>query len=132
MTINTSDIMSAKFVNHGRSIQTGLDCWGLVMIVMQRFNKNIPDFDISCYDSSDIHNAKCFSESKFVFSKYPEEGSIVAMNLDRNAPTYTQHFGVCLDNKRFIQILEKHGVLITSLNDRFFKNIIIGYYKWLE
>jgi hypothetical protein len=129
--IQTRDLMAIPFVDRGRSMH-GADCWGFVMIVMKRFNKTIPDFDICCYDSKDIHGAKCFAESKFIFSKEPEAGSIVAMNLDRTAPTFTQHFGVCLDKTKFIQILEKRGVIITSINDRFFKNIIMGYYKWLE
>lgn len=129
--IETRDLMSIPFVNRGRTIH-GADCWGFVMIVMERFNKHIPDFDLECYDTKNIHGMKCFAESKFIFSKTPEAGSIVAMNLDRTAPEYTQHFGVCLDKTKFIQILEKRGVIVTSFNDRFFKNIIVGYYKWSE
>ena len=127
--INTSKFLGIKFVNGGRS-STECDCWGLVMLVMQEFDKMVPDFNISCYDSRDIHSMKCFIEDKFIKTNNPDKAIIVAINLDRSHPSYTQHFGVCLNNRQFIHILEKHGVLISKIDDKFFKNIIAGYYSW--
>ena len=61
----------------------------------------------------------------------PEKGCAVVMALDTFRPNQVQHLGVCIDNIRFIHILEKHGCLISRTDDRFFKNKIRGYYRWI-
>ena len=129
--IDIADIRKAKFVDGGRTIHE-IDCWGLVMIVMKRFNKHVPDFKISCYDVDGINQIKLFVENKFVKTDKLFGGMIVAMRMDREHPEYTQHFGVSIDHKRFLHILDKTGVIISSVNDSIYKNIISGYYDWME
>lgn len=129
--IDISDLLSVPFVDRGRDLN-GLDCWGLVMVVMKKFGYDYPDFDISCKDSQSASDSRknSFLENKFRLVK-AQPGSVVGLYLDRTAPTLVAHFGVCLDHRKFIHILETRGVLVSDLQHPFFKNIIAGYYQWI-
>ena len=129
--IYTDDIRKAKFIDGGRSINE-IDCWGLVMIVMQRFGKSVPDFKVSCYDTDGVNKIKLFVEDKFKRVETLSGGMIVAMRMDRKHPDYTQHFGVSIDRKRFLHILDKTGVIVSNIHDQVYKNIISGYYDWVN
>ena len=41
-----------------------------------------------------------------------------------------QHYGVCLDEKRFIHTLHKPGVIVSKFDHKFFARKIAGYYVW--
>lgn len=129
--IDVADLVGIPFVSKGRNPETGLDCWGLVMEVGRRMGKNIPDFYVDAMDSKQIGAIKSFAEKDWTQIDKPETGVIVGIRLDRAClPDVTQHFGVCLDRRRFIHTMQDTGVIITDLNHRFFKNIITGFYHW--
>ena len=128
--IDISNLIGVPFKSRGRSIHDGFDCWGLVIEVFRRININLPDFYIDAYDSFEIDKTRNIFESNWEKVKKPDMGIVIGLNFDRMAPDITQHFGVCLDNRKFIHVVEGSGVIITQLNHAFFKNIIAGYYKW--
>ena len=126
---DVSDLIGVPFVSKGRDPKTGLDCWGLVVEVGRRMGKNIPDFYVDAMDSKQIGVIKEFVEKDWQKAEKPDTGVIVGIRLDRGClPDVTQHFGVCLDRRRFIHTMQDTGVIITDLNHRFFKNIITGFY----
>jgi len=129
--LDVSDLIGTPFVSKGRNPKTGLDCWGLVMEISRRMGKGIPDFYVDAMDSKQIGVIKSFAEKDWTKTDKPETGVVVGIRLDRGClPDVTQHFGVCLDRRRFIHTMQDTGVIITDLNHRFFKNIITGYYFW--
>lgn len=129
--IDITGLIGIPFKSRGRSIKTGFDCWGLVIEVFKRINITIPDFYIDAYDSIEIDKTRKIFESNWQKVYKPDTGIVVGLNLDRNNPDITQHFGVCLDNRKFIQVVEGSGVITTRFDHAFFKNIIAGYYKWI-
>ncbi len=130
MSITINDLLGVPFVNGGRDLN-GLDCWGLVMIVMKRLGQDFPDFNISCEDSLKINNTKSFMSNKFEVIK-PNTGAIIGLYMDRSTPDLVAHFGVCLTHRRFIHTLKTHGVIVSDIYHPFFKNLIAGYYRWIK
>lgn len=125
------DILGTPFVDKGRDPARGLDCWGLFMLIMRRFGLDVPDYGISSLDSEAIHF--CFLGERggpWRAAPCPARGMAVAMRLDPKMPQMVQHYGVCLDDRRFIHTLRKTGVLVTRINHRFFKDRIAGFYEW--
>lgn len=125
-----SDLIGIPFVSKGRDPATGLDCWGLVLEVGRRMGVEFPDFYVDADDSRQIGCIKEFVERDWRMVSAPVAGAVVGIRLDRNIPDITQHYGVCLDDRRFIHTMKNVGVIITDFNHRFFKNIITGYYLW--
>lgn len=129
--MTVSDLIGVPFVSRGRDPETGLDCWGLVMEVSMRYGKKIPDFYVDAYDSRRIGVIHDIVQSDWVRVPQAEPGAVVGMKLDREClPDVVQHYGVCLDRKRFIHTLKDTGVIISRLDHRFFKQHIEGFYQW--
>ena len=131
MQLNVSDLIGVPFVDGGRDPDTGLDCWGLFMIVMDRLGTPVPDYKISCFDSTEIGRAArhaLATQWKKVYQPAPGVGLV--LDIDPAKPGIKQHFGVCVSKDRFIHTLEKTGVILTKLSDGFWKAKIKGMYKW--
>ena len=129
--VTVNDLIGVPFVSRGRDPKTGLDCWGLVMEVGKRFGKNIPDFLVDAHDSKQIGVIHAFVEKDWTKTDHPQPGAVIGLRLDRAClPDVTQHYGVCLDTRRFIHAMEGVGVVVTRLDHRFFRNIISGFYLW--
>lgn len=140
--IEYRDLQAAPFVDGGRDPKIGLDCWGLLMVVMERFGYRVPDFQVSCF-KTDMINGLFASETGDPISvdsevrgmwkraDEPTGGRAVALRIDPMMPNMVQHYGVCLDKHKFIHTLQKTGVLVTRLDHRFFANKIVGFYEWI-
>jgi len=131
--IEYGDLLGVQFVDGGRDPKTGLDCWGLVMVVMQRFGNRVPDFKISCFDSAAAFARFGCEEKSGNWRRFagPAPGRLVVMAIDPWRPAFVQHYGVCLDKRHFIHILEKTKVIRSKLKHSYFSNKIAGYYEWI-
>ena len=129
--LRVGDYIGTPFVDGGRDPAAGLDCWGLVMAVMRQMGIEIPDYTISCFDSSAVGDqarqdmARCLEPVS-----QPEPGAIVLMSTDPEVPGAIQHFGVCIDSRRFIHTSERTGCIVTRVSDRFWVHRIKGFYRW--
>jgi len=133
VTIEYRDLLGTPFVNGGRNLEKGLDCWGLFMEVMRRFGHSIPDFKISCSDSTAIDHMFRMETGESQMWKPesgPAAGMAVVLSLDPYMRGMVQHYGVCLDDKFFIHTLNKTGVIVTRFTHRYFGRKIAGYYSW--
>lgn len=129
--IPISDLIGVPFVSKGRDPKTGLDCWGLVLEVGQRMGKAFPDFFVDAHDSKQIGVIYDFVQKDWLHIPSSQEGAVVGLRLDRGCmPGIVQHYGVCLDRKRFIHTLKNTGVIVSRLDHRFFARHIEGYYLW--
>ena len=130
--IKYNDLLDVPFVDGGRDPETGLDCWGLVMEVMSRFGNNVPDFGISCWDAASIAAAygREKASGKWRKADGPAPGLLVVMAFDPLHPGMVQHYGVCLDRRRFIHILDKTKVIVSKVAGDYFAKRIAGFYEW--
>lgn len=125
-------LIGVPFVDGGRDPATGLDCWGMLMAACLVFGRVVEDFKISCFSSAAIYlNAVNEISEKKAWHPVGQAapGAVITLALDDHYPGLIQHFGVMIDNHRFIHTLLKTGGIVTPVTHPFFKGKIIGYYQ---
>ncbi|MCE5265668.1 MAG: NlpC/P60 family protein [Deltaproteobacteria bacterium] len=128
-----NDLFKARFVRGGRDVRTGLDCQGLFLEVMRRYGHDVTDRDVAAYATFIVAAAinSELASGKWQRIDAPEEGCAVGLALDPENPAMAQHLGVCIGRDRFIHIMETHGVKVSAVEDRFFRDKIRGFYRWV-
>jgi len=127
--VKLNDLMTVKYKAGGRSVEGGLDCYGLVKVIYSRLGKTLPEFDgQATTDYKNINNLAMKAKNRFIRLNFPEPFCIVAIMRVR---PYVSHIGVMLeDNVHFIHILEDNGVTVSSIQDIKWADRIEGYYRW--
>jgi hypothetical protein len=126
-----SDLVGIKFVDKGRNPSTGVDCWGLIMLAFERYGWKIPDFNVSCFASSDIHAKYLLNMRGWKSVDVMREATVVAMSMDPDMPNVVQHFGYATDTHNVLHTLLKMGSVNMRINHPFIKHKIKGYYEWI-
>jgi cell wall-associated NlpC family hydrolase len=109
------------------------DCQGLFLEVMRCLGKNVEEVCVE-EDATKIVDKAIKDQLKngrWLRLSEPEKGCVVTLALDNNDPSLVSHLGVYLGNYQFIHILEKRGVILSRIDDRFFKPKIRGFYRWI-
>ena len=126
------NLVGGRFVNGGRSIVTGLDCWGLVMEVYRRYGITIPDFTIDAFAFQAIDVLAGEAAATRVWEKVqePKDRDAPLVALMRMHPKYITHAGVYIGGNQIIHTMKMTGVIVskcTALRSR-----IEGYYRYVE
>ena len=126
------DLVGGRFVNGGRSVKIGRDCWGLVMEVYQRYGITIPDFTVGAFDyvmvSALMNEAVGTRKWKVVGNPMGVGAPLVV--LMRMHPNLITHAGVYIGHNKIMHTMKMTGV-ITSQADAL-KSRITGYYKYVQ
>lgn len=129
-----SSAMRTPFVDRGRELGKGFDCWGLVHSISNEvFGNNIPDFTIGSEDKNRIYMQfleRTREEFYEIDKDQIREGDIAALNMIISSPNVVQHFGIFINKNTFIHTLKKAGPQLTKITDISYKNRIRGYYRW--
>ncbi len=128
--LSYNDLLNVPFVDSGREIKTGLDCYGLFLIVQKRLGNELPDYNISCSDVNSIYHKFIAVLSKWQKVENPDLGDGVALAINLHYPNIIQHFGVCVNKRQFIHTTKKTGVIVSRIDDMCWSNYIKGYYRW--
>lgn len=129
--VRLGDLIGKRFVNGGRDVRRGMDCWGLVMEVFKRYGITIPDFIVGAFSYEEIN--KLTEENavlhtwKSIFTPKDTDAPLVV--LMRMHPKFITHAGVFLGNNKIIHTTAGTGV-ITSRADALERRIV-GYYKYV-
>ena len=125
-------LVGKKFVNGGRNIATGLDCWGLVIEVYKRYGIAVPDFTIDAFAFQAIDMLTGEAAELRVWEEVhtPENKDAPLVVLMRMHPKYVTHAGVYIGENRIIHTMKMTGV-ITSLATAL-ERVIAGYYRYVE
>lgn len=127
--IDIGDLIGAKFRNHGRSRDTGFDCYGLAIEVSRRFGHELPDL---WYERStdDVFTANAEKVIESLSGKVGRTDRQAAGNIvlfsDRNGNMV--HIGVFLEENMFIHA-DESGVHVSRLSTYFRRDWRI--YRWL-
>jgi len=124
-----SDLIGVPFVDGGRDVLTGLDCWGLTVVVFKRFGISIPDYSVSCEDFAsidDIFSIEKYRARRWLSLTEPKEPCIVALRF--NSPIFVNHTGVYIGAGKFIHTAKKTGVRVERINHPYWQHRIEGYY----
>ena len=122
-------LVGRKFVNGGRSLKTGLDCWGLVMEVFKRYGITIPDFtvDAFAFQAIDTLAGKEMVSRTWEELYHPTDRDAPLVVLMRIHPGLITHAGVFVGNNRIIHTLKGTGIIISRVDA--LKSRIVGYYR---
>lgn len=131
-----SDLIGIPFSKDGESPQEGFDCWGLVRFVYKEFyGIELPDFNhsnIHYLNGKKVHKIieeEQNDEKLWEKLNEPEEPCILAI---KNHPLYINHTGIYVGRGKFLQSLEKVGVILSDIHDKYWSQKIVGFYKWKE
>ena len=129
--IHTGDLVGRRFVEGGRDVQTGVDCWGLVMEVYRRFGMDIPDFTVDSFAFRQIHDlveySTCTGNWDEVQTPTDEDAPLVV--LMRIHPALITHAGVWLGHGKMIHTMKGTGVVVSHVDK--FRSRIAGYYRYV-
>lgn len=109
--INVNDLIGVPFVEFGRDVKKGLDCYGLAIEVERRLGKKLKDVAAEKFDFSKVRRETLRLNVKE--TDYIHEGTLLEFygKDDRRL-----HVAVALDEDIFIHATERQGVRISSLN----------------
>lgn len=125
--VDVVDLIGVRFCDHGRSIATGFDCYGLAIEVSRRLGYTLPDLwykesNDETFDSNAEGIIKSLSD-KVSLTKEQKLGNLVIfLECGRMV-----HIGVILDEDRFIHC-DIRGVRVLKLSEYYRKNWKV--YKW--
>ena len=118
------DLIGVPFQDGGRD-KNGLDCWGLVMLLLKRQGYDgICDYDISASCLSDIHDAMERQRRTWRKLEAPVPGCVIL--LANGCTARANHVGIVVDESHFIHSYAKTGVCLSTL--RRWQAHILGYY----
>lgn len=136
--INYADLIGVPFIDKGRDIKQGLDCYGLCIEIFKRYGKNIPEYYKECTEYTDLKT------TTNIYEKHKKENAIwESINVeDITEPCLiairfgvpqgiVNHTGVYIGNGKFIHIRENTGVCIDRINSPAWKRMIVGCYKYI-
>lgn len=146
MDLTLRDLFGARYERGGKTPGT-YDCKSLFVEVQNRFGNAVqtPDIEILAVEQVLAAEARgeyaytgtdsALIEQELASGKWeqlavPEEGCAVLIALDLDKPNLVQHLGVCIEDGKFIHILQKMGVVVSRLADPFWRGKIRGYYRW--
>jgi len=129
--LKVGDLVGKGFVNGGRDVDTGLDCWGLVMEVYKRYGITLPDFTVDSFafkmiDSIAIENAG-MPEWEEVLVPVDKDAPLVV--LMRMHPVFITHAGVFIGNNKIIHTTKGTGVILSRMQA--LQSRIAGYYRYV-
>lgn len=124
--VDVSDLIGVKYTEHGRSAETGFDCWGLLLEVERRMGKDIPDFDYIMHDDKfvDDNARRQIVEGHAKKVSGLSEGVII---LFENAAGLKNHVGVYLEDGYFVHC-NGNGVHLDKIDT--YNHLKKGYYIW--
>jgi len=131
-SIKTKDLIGLRFINGGRDVRKGLDCWGLVMEVYSRMGIIIPDFTVDAFAFQAINAlaGKEIVNRQWEEVLYPKGKKNPLIVLMRMHPKYITHAGVLISENKIIHTTKTTGVITSradALNSR-----IAGYYRYVQ
>lgn len=133
MLINYEDLIGIPFINHGRDMRTGFDCYGLVIEIYRRMGIHIPEFNADWDDCQKINGIiqqqAVLPNWKKCVPPYPVP-CLVAIRMG-TAPGIVNHTGVYIGKNKFIHIRAKIGVCVNRIDSPAWRGVIEGFYEYV-
>lgn len=123
------NLIGREFVDGGRSMKTGLDCWGLVMEVFKRYGIEVPDFVVGAFacKAIDALAGEAVESREWEEVYHPVDKDAPLVVLMRMHPNLITHAGVFIGNNKIIHTTKGTGVIMSRADA--LKSRIVGYYR---
>ena len=130
-----ADLIGVPFLNKGRDVTKGLDCYGLVKEVYKRHGINIPEYDAQYKDYKDMcqiseiikGNTKGYPWKEI---KEPKVPCLIAIRFG-SPDGVVNHTAVYIGGGRFIHTRENIGVNIDRVSSPAWRRVIVGFYEYV-
>lgn len=129
MIINIEDLIGVRYRLNGRSIKTGLDCYGLAIEVSKRFGHELPDLEDVKKKDRDFMSCENKILKNIKVSQIEEPSKASDILLIKGLDGVFHHIGVYLGNGWFIHC-NQMGVHLDRVSQ--YKNLIGRVYQWQE
>lgn len=129
-----NDLIGIPFKAHGRNINEGFDCYGLVKEVFMRHGIAVPEYDADFRDMKKINALIRGNTQGYPWAEIDRHHlvtpALVAMRFG-SPQGVVNHTGVYIGGGRFIHAREKIGVCIDHIGSPAWKRTIVGFYKYV-
>lgn len=122
--IDVSDLIGVPFVEFGRDVKTGLDCYGLCIECARRAGKHLQDVVLEKFNKERCQ--KVIPTLNVRKTDYIKEGVLLEFYGKTDGRL---HIAYALDNKRFIQATENQGVRISTIDTVRHYLVLNGIYE---
>ena len=109
--IDIADLIGVPFVEFGRDVKNGLDCYGLAIEVEKRLGKTLKDVVLEKFDRAKVEKTAPTLHVKKLRLDQISEGVILEFY---GLQDKRLHVAVALDKNIFIHATENQGVRISS------------------
>lgn len=109
--IDIADLIGVPFVEFGRDVKNGLDCYGLAIEVEKRLGKTLKDVVLEKFDRAKVEKTAPTLNVKKLRLDQISEGVILEFY---GLQDKRLHVAVALDKNIFIHATENQGVRISS------------------
>ena len=107
--INVTDLIGVPFVEFGRDIHAGLDCYGLAIEIEKRLGKELKDVVLERFDRNKVE--KTVPALNVHKTDVIKEGTILEFYGKQDKRL---HVAIALDSRTFIHATENQGVRISA------------------
>ena len=129
MDSKVRDLIGTRFINGGRDVKKGLDCWGLVIEVYKRYGFKCPDFRVDAFAFQAIDALANKEKGQRLWEEVhsPRDNDAPLAVLMRMHPRYITHAGVFLGSNRIIHTTKGTDTIMSRVDA--LKSRITGYYR---
>jgi len=125
------DLIGVPFKDGGRGLD-GFDCWGLVSFVFAREGIFVPNYYAEAYDSAHVDSIIATVQGGWATIPRTDVArlDVLTFRLDPQAPQFVTHVGIYVGHGRFLQCLQKTGVIMSRMDDPFWKQRLAGCHRF--
>jgi cell wall-associated NlpC family hydrolase len=127
--VTYEDLVGIPFKKGGSNLE-GFDCYGMVRFVYSKFfHTEIPYYNegMKTWEGKEINEIIDSYKGEW---KEVSEPQVPCSVFIRNHPLYVNHIGVYVGEGKFLQCLRKVGVILSDINDDYWKRKIVGFWVW--
>ncbi len=130
--VKVSRLVGGRFVDGGRNVLTGLDCWGLVMEVYKMCGTKVPDFAVGAFDFAVINALmdEAVGSGDWEEVVKPVDNDAPLVVLMRMHPGLITHAGVYIGGNRIIHTMKMTGIILSRMDS--LQSRITGYYRYVD
>lgn len=119
--------LGVSFKHQGRSIQEGLDCWGLIKSIYA--DCGIELFDLESYEINWSKTGKNYFLEHYADQwQRVDQPDFMDVVLFQTSPVVVNHAGLVLNNSKFIHA-SKAGIVVSRLGELQIFKRIAGFYR---
>ncbi len=126
---NFQKLLGIPFLDGGRDLKRGLDCYGLAMVVFNQMGIEIPEYYASAFNDQAVSNQIDKVKNIEWVQLEKEALSVPCLILMKFNSNLENHVGVYIGEGKFIHCRNPIGVNIDRIESPAWRHRIVGFYR---